>query len=92
MIQLYFDFPSKRGLGPSHIGHFEERGAYSRAGSEGHDDVAQWDWPETRRTSRKLKYHIQKKLAVAKVSKLDTRDILPGARKLFDNGVTRLHV
>jgi hypothetical protein len=78
LIQLYFYGPSKRGLGPSHIGHFEERGAYSRESLyEEMGKASEWDWREIRRTSRALKYHIQKRLSVSKVSRIDTRDILP---------------
>lgn len=92
MIQLYFHFPRKVRLSPSHIGHFEERGAYARRDFAPQDKVAAWDWFEIRRTSRRLKYHIQKHLAVEKVSDLDSRDILPGALSQFRSGVKRLHV
>ena len=92
MIQLYFDYPRKTGLSPSHIGHLEERGAYSRAGVDHRAEVAEWDWTEIRRTSGKLRYQIQRRLAVEKVSDLDTRNILPGAHSQFASGVTRLHV
>jgi hypothetical protein len=92
MIQLYFSYPRKNGLSPSHIGHFEERGAYARQDFAPQDDVASWDWIEIRRTSRKLKYHIQKRLAISKVSDKDTRVILPRAFAQFETGLTRLHV
>lgn len=92
LIQLYFRYPQKAGLSPSHIGHLEERGAFARQDFAPQDKVANWNWAEIRRTSRKLRYHIQKRLAVAKVSDTDTRDILPGAQELFRTGITRLHV
>lgn len=92
LIQLYFYGVTKNGLSPSHIGHFEERGAFAREGIPDFMGCAgDWDWSEIRRTSRKLKYHIQTKLAGGKVSATDSRDVLPGAKKLFDSGITRLH-
>lgn len=92
LIQLYFSYPQKTGLNPSHIGHFDERGAFARQHSYPLDEVTGWDWVEIQRSSRKLRYHIRKRLAVAKVSDTDLRDILPGALERFQQGLFRLPV
>jgi hypothetical protein len=93
LIQLYFGGLSQAGysgltqttLHKSHIGHFSKKGA------RGWEDInvtngkaSQWDWKEIEKSSRQLKYYIDKKLAVKRIG---TFGILRGAELLEKEGI-----
>jgi hypothetical protein len=86
MIQLYFGGVKNNLLHPSHIGHFNEKGASQKEGANNvNGTVSEWDWKEIQATANKLKYHIHKKLAL---SKIGTIDLLSGAEELIKQGIT----
>jgi hypothetical protein len=87
LIQLYFGGIRKKGLSPSHMGHFNEKGALKRQGySDDLGRVNEWNWSEIQKSSRKLKYQIHNKMAVRKIG---SWGVLPGAQKLLDKGIER---
>ena len=85
LIQLYFGALTDNGLNPSHIGHFNERGALKWEGFNiGNGFVGLWDWAEIQTTSRKLKHQIHDKMSVRKIGSIG---ILAGADKLEKQGI-----
>ncbi len=85
LIQLYFGGLNGRRLYPSHIGHFSEKGALRSANScDPPGNVNEWNWKEISTTSRKLQYHIDRKLSVGR---LGSYGILAGAARLQADGV-----
>ena len=47
-----------------------------------------WDWDEVNKASRKLKYHINKKLATTRIG---SYGVLPGAENLIKQGVNVIY-
>jgi hypothetical protein len=88
LIQLYFGGLQNGILAASHLGHFNEKGAYAREayGAAGSTPVAHWNWTAINATSRKLKYLLHTKWAVEKRGSFG---VLPGAAALERQG-TRL--
>jgi hypothetical protein len=85
LIQLYFGGLDNTTLSLSHIGHFNKKGALLReGGSKMNGIVEAWDWDEISKSSRKLKYHIDKKLATKRIGACG---VLPGADNLLKQGV-----
>lgn len=85
LIQLYFEELKADFLKYSHLGHFNQKGALSKKDtSDFMGSVDKWDWKRIELTARKLKYHIQNKLAVKKVGSFG---ILAGANMLEQNGI-----
>ena len=85
LIQLYFGGKLNNLLNPSHIGHFNEKGALGRMTYNNiNGNAADWDWNELLITSRKLKYHIHNKLATKKIGSMG---VLAGAERLANSGV-----
>lgn len=86
MIQLYLGGVKNNLLHPSHIGHFNEKGAAQKEGASNFNGtVSEWDWKEINATSNKLKYQIHKQLAPGKMG---TIDLLLGAEVLIKQGIT----
>ena len=85
LIQLFFGGIENNELHRSHIGHFNEKGAFARQDtSERNGKVSDWDWKEIQVTSRQLKYQIHNKFAVRK---LGSFGILKGADILEKQGI-----
>ena len=85
LIQLYFGGLKDNELNQSHIGHFNEKGAYKWEESNSlNGKVSAWDWTEIQTSSRKLKYQIHNKLAMRKIGSLS---VLEGADNLAKQGV-----
>ena len=85
LIQLYLSGLKNNELNQSHIGHFSEKGASKWEETNSFNGlVSAWDWSEIQLTSRKLKYHIDNKLATRKIGSIG---ILAGADKLEEQGV-----
>ncbi len=85
LIQLYFGGQKDNVLFPSHIGHFNEKGALKWENSNRFNGrVDKWNWKEIEQTSRKLKNQIHSKIAVRKIGGYG---ILPGADKLSANEI-----
>ncbi len=85
LIQLYLDGIKNGVLHQSHIGHFSEKGALNWENVNSvNGRVADWDWSEIQKTSRKLKYQIHNKLAVEKLGSLG---VLEGADMLKKSGI-----
>jgi hypothetical protein len=84
LIQLYFGGIENNHLSPSHIGHFNQKGALKWEGINlSNGKVNNWDWPEIEKTSRKLKYQIHNKLVVKKIG---ARGVLKAAEALQREG------
>ncbi len=76
-------------LSLSHIGHFNKKGALSKEeANKSYGKVDMWDWKEIEKTSRMLKYHIDKKLAVKRIK---TCGILRCAEILCEQGVDLIY-
>lgn len=71
LIQLYLGNSDGKHLSKSHIGHFEEKGAITRFGSE----ASLWNWQLIKSTSGKIKQEIQKHV----VAKHQNYDVLKEA-------------
>jgi hypothetical protein len=85
LIQLYFGGIQANELHESHIGHFNEKGALKNERANSFNGpVADWHWSEIQKTSTRLKYHIQKKLAVRSIGSFG---ILEGADQLSKSGI-----
>ena len=85
MIQLSFGGLDKNRLHPSSISHFNEKGALRKETSNHiNGKVSDWNWKEISRVSRKLKYHIEKKLIVEKINHFG---ILKTAYNSKENGI-----
>lgn len=85
LIQLYFGGLKNNEIRRSHIGHFNEKGAYKWENTNPVEGlVSAWDWKEIEITSRKLKYFIHNKLASRKIGSFG---ILPEADKLLASGI-----
>ncbi len=85
LIQLYFGGLKNNELKPSHIGHFNEKGALKWEDNNSVNGLdSSWDWKEIQSTSRKLKYQIHNKLATRKMG---SYGILSGADKLEQQGI-----
>jgi hypothetical protein len=85
LIQLYFGAQQDDILAASHLGHFNEKGASAQeaTGVVATHLVAHWNWTAITATSRKLKYLLHTKWAVAKRSSLG---VLLGAAALERQG------
>ena len=84
LIQLYLGGYQNNTLFYSHIGHFNERGAFGRADSDKElIEVKRWNWKEIAAISRSLKYQIHKMA----VDKIGSSSVLPGADALSKSGV-----
>ncbi|WP_147277164.1 hypothetical protein [Runella aurantiaca] len=85
LIQLYFGGLKNEILKRSHIGHFNEsRALKNESSTTVYGKVSDWDWQEIQRTSRKLKYQLQNKMAIRKIGSFG---VLPGADKLENQGI-----
>ncbi|MBJ2175555.1 hypothetical protein JBL43_14985 [Aureibaculum sp. A20] len=84
MINLHFGGLKKNRLHRSSIGHFNEKGAL-RIETSNHINgkVTDWNWKDISKISRKLKYQIDKKMTVEKIS---SYGVLAAAYKLKENG------
>lgn len=85
MIQLYFGGLNNNELNRSHIGHQSEKRALTW--ETNHKDmglVNKWDWKEVEQTGRKLKYHINNKMAKRKIN---SSGVLDGANRLEEQGI-----
>jgi hypothetical protein len=72
-----------------HIGHFNQKGALGwEEINSFNEKVDSWDWNEIKKTSGKLKYFIDKKLAVKKQR---SYGVLRGAEQLENQGITLIH-
>ena len=76
-FQFYLGGLHERIITKSHFGHLTERGARARG------YVSGVNWPALAKLSNKVRYHISKRLAVAKVP---GRPVLPEAYKLYLEG------
>ena len=76
LIQLYLGVSNEKLLVKSHVGHFEERGAIARFGSE----ATLWNWPNIRAISGKIKRVVQQMA----VDQQNGRDVLKGASELYN--------
>jgi hypothetical protein len=89
LMQLYFGGIKGNNISLSHIGHFNEKGALKWEGIKKiNGKVSAWDWKEISKTSLKLKYHIDKKLAITRIG---ARGILPNADNLIKQGVNVIY-
>jgi hypothetical protein len=85
LIQLYLGGCQGNCLFHSHIGHFNEKGALSRAEDEVEKEkVRWWNWKEITLTSGQLKRGIRK----TSVDKRDGMDVLLGVKALAESGVS----
>jgi hypothetical protein len=85
LIQLYFGGIQNSLLNQSHIGHFNEKGAFEKeTPNHLNDKVNIWDWEEIQKSSRKIKYQIHNKMAIRKIGSFG---VLNGADKLEKQGV-----
>lgn len=85
LIQISFGIISEKLLQSTVISHFTEKGA-QRWETSGNDKgpVSDWDWASVNSYSRKLKYHIHKKMAV----RLQNGSaVLPEAARLEKEGL-----
>jgi hypothetical protein len=88
LIQLYFGGLKNGNLYYSHIGHFNEKGAQNWESTNAFNGkVASWDWKEIEKSSRALKYQIQKKMSV---SKIGSTDVMADAEILKNSDVSFL--
>jgi hypothetical protein len=76
-VQLYLGGLHRKIVTRSHFGHWSERGARSRGYRSG------VDWKALAKLSNRVRYHISKRLAVAKVP---GRPVLPAAYQLHRKG------
>jgi hypothetical protein len=76
-VQLYLGGLHEKIVTKSHFGHWAERGARSRGYRSG------VDWKALAKLSNRVRYHISKRLAIAKVP---GRPVLPAAYKLYREG------
>ncbi len=85
LIQLYFGGIKNDILYPSHIGHFNEKGALKNQHVFDLAEVVEkWNWKEVQKASSKLKYYIHEKKAIRKIGSFG---VLQGASNLNVNGV-----
>ncbi len=77
LVQLYLGGAGERLLTKSHIGHNSE----TRARNWGHEDGI--DWSALEKLSARLRYHVGRRLAVAKAP---GRPVLPAAYELVEQG------
>lgn len=85
LIQLYLGGIKNSQLKHSHIGHFEQKSAL-KCEMTTHDQgkVNDWDWPEIQKTSRRLKYLLNKELVVNKIGSFS---VCKGANTLSQEGI-----
>ena len=84
LMQLYLGGRDQNRLHHSNIGHFEEKGAskWEEVQKE-KGAVSQWNWPEIKVTSGKLRRQVQK-IAVGKIG---SYGVMRGANDLKESGV-----
>jgi hypothetical protein len=85
LVQLYFGGQKDNILYPSHLGHFNEKGALKwQDTNHFNGKVDKWNWKEIEQTSRKLKNYLHNRIAVRKIGSCG---VLPGASELSDKGI-----
>ena len=86
LIQLYLGGIKGPYLKHSHIGHFNQKGALKWEGvNHLNGKVDLWDWKAIKKTSDRLKYMLDKKLAVQRKG---SYGVLMGAAQLQHQGIT----
>lgn len=84
LVQLYFSGQKDNTLYPSHIGHYNEKGALKwEQMHQTSDRVDNWNWKEIERTSRQLKNRIHNRISSRKIG---SYGVLPGADELINAG------
>jgi len=85
LMQLYLGGEKDRLITNSHFGHnsLKRAQAWEPTGIDDLGPVSEWDWDLLMKISRKIQYHVKKRLAASKTS---SRPILQGANRKLAGG------